>query len=238
MFTPFSWFFKSVQHKHCTDVKYSPPSCPLVSLSQQPDMSRPSLLQPPPVFNHWIWSSIYLCVSVLSNVRKKKKDCAKTQWLYSLSVFCVVSRVLVAPRGGLVGWLQHKVLPSCSIEQVWPESMVWWEKKKAKAEKHVCGIVSLLANHSLSASSSILELHHHLLSLYFPPNITLLLLLPESFLKQEHVGGSSLFNPASHSFLSFSFAGSGFLFLLQHVWTSQTPTRGLMLQRLLCDVLW
>lgn len=70
-----------------------------------------------------------VCVCLLLNEHLQLKN-AKVRWLYTLSLFCVVSRVLVAPRGGLVRWLQ---LPSCSIEQVWPESMVW--KKKLKQKK-------------------------------------------------------------------------------------------------------
>lgn len=36
---------------------------------------------------------------------------AKVQWLYSLSVFYVVSRALLAPLRGLVRWLQRQALP-------------------------------------------------------------------------------------------------------------------------------
>lgn len=96
---------------------------------QQLDTSPCYFPRPPAVINHWIWSFLCVCVCLLLNEHLQLKN-AKVRWLYTLSLFCVVSRVLVAPRGGLVRWLQ---LPSCSIEQVWPESMVW--KKKLKQKK-------------------------------------------------------------------------------------------------------
>lgn len=125
--TPNSMHCGNVQCKHCVGVKFS-----------RPDMTRPSLQQLPAVAKYQIWFIVRVsaieCATLVEG--------AKVQWLYSLFVFYVVFRVLVAPRGGS---LQHQVLPSYSIEQVWPESMVW------KTSKDV----------AVWASPAILQPHHH-----------------------------------------------------------------------------
>ena len=54
----------------------------------------------------------------------------------SFTCICVVFCALMAPLPGRVRWLPHRLLRSCSIQQVWPQCMT-----QGNNREKTCGIV-------------------------------------------------------------------------------------------------
>lgn len=121
---------------------------------------------------HWMWPLVCMWCRCLVCV-------SSSSWevLYYLSVFCVVSRVLVPPLRGLMRWLQRQVAPSCSIKQVCPESMDWKWKKINNQMKEFVALWHCKQTAAVSASPAIFESHRPFLYLTqsHPKHLPLLL---------------------------------------------------------------